>query len=238
MRLVDPAGVGLLASGAVTPSPSRRSRLVGLLAIVLAGATGGQASESVAPEAPSFELAKGANEIGFWGGAALSVSTIGGLDRVETEGRRVGLLSFRYGRVLLRRDAFALEYFADLIPFAVETNTIVLANDGSDAFVRRTAYGAGMAPLGGRLVFRPASRVKPFIGISGGFLLFNEEVPLPGANKLAWTGDAEAGVQIWTERRSSFTLGLRFHHISNANTGDVNPGLTAFVFFAGFSLFR
>lgn len=85
---------------------------VGLLAIVLAGATGVQASESVAPEAPSFELAKGTNEIGLWGGGASSVSTIGGLDRVETEGRRVGLLSFRYGRVLLRRKMFALEYFA------------------------------------------------------------------------------------------------------------------------------
>ena len=211
---------------------------VGLLAIVLAGATGAQASESVAPEAPSFELARDANEIGIWGGGALSVSTIGGLDRAETEGRRVGLLSFRYGRVLLRREMFALEYIADLIPFAVETNTIVLADDGSGAFVRRTAYGAGMAPLGGRIVFRPGSRVKPFIGASGGFLLFNEAVPLPRANKFAWTGDAEAGVQIWTERRSSFTLGLRFHHISNANAGAVNPGLNAFLFFAGFSVFR
>jgi hypothetical protein len=132
---------------------------VGLLAIVLAGATGVQASESVAPEAPSFELAKGTNEIGLWGGGASSVSTIGGLDRAETEGRRVGLLSFRYGRVLLRREMFALEYIADLIPFAVETNTIVVADDGSGAFVRRTAYGAGMAPLGGRIVFRPGSRV-------------------------------------------------------------------------------
>ena len=211
---------------------------VGLLAIVLAGATGARASESVAPEAPSFELARDANEIGIWGGGALSVSTIGGLDRAETEGRRVGLLSFRYGRVLLRREMFALEYIADLIPFAVETNTIVLADDDSGAFVRRTAYGAGMAPLGGRIVFRPGSRVKPFIGASGGFLLFNEAVPLPRANKFAWTGDAEAGVQIWTERRSSFTLGLRFHHISNANTGAVNPGLNAFVFFVGLSLFR
>ena len=215
-----------------------REAVVGLLAIVLAGATGAQASESVAPEAPSFELAKDTNEIGLWGGGALSVSTIGGLDRAETEGRRVALFSFRYGRVLLRRDAFALEYFADLIPFVLETNTIVVADDGSGAFVRRTAYGAGMAPLGGRIVFRPGSRVKPFVGASGGFLLFNEEVPLPRANKLAWTGDAEAGVQIWTERRSSFTLGLRFHHISNANTGDVNPGLNTFIFFAGFSLFR
>ena len=212
--------------------------VVGLLAIVLAGAAGAQASESGAPQASSFELAKGTNEIGLWGGGAPSVSTIGGLDSVETEGRRVGLFAFRYGRVLLRRETFALEYIADVIPFAVETNTIVLADDGSGAFVRRTAYGAGMAPLGGRLVFRPSSRVKPFIGASGGFLLFNEAVPLPRANKLAWTGDAEAGVQIWTEQRNAVTLGLRFHHISNANTGDVNPGLNAFVFFAGFSLFR
>lgn len=215
-----------------------REATIGLLAIVLAGAAGSQASEGVAPEARSFDLAKGANEIGIWGGGAFSVSTIGGLDEVETEGRRVGVVSFRYGRVLLRRDAFALEYFADLIPFALQTNTIVVAGDGSGAFVRTNAHGAGLAPLGARIVFRPGSRVKPYVGVSGGALLFDEEVPLPGANKFAWTADLEMGGQIWTGGRSSLTLGLRYHHISNANTGDVNPGLNAFVFFAGFSLFR
>jgi len=121
--------------------------------------------------------------------------------------------------------------------FAVETNNIVDV-EGSGVYVRRTAYGAGVAPLGARMAFWPRSRVKPYVGVSGGFLLFDQDVPLPGAKQFAWTADLEVGGQIWTGGHSSLNVGVRFHHASNANTGAVNPGVNAFVLFLGFSLFR
>jgi hypothetical protein len=40
------------------------------------------------------------------------------------------------------------------------------------------------------------------------------------------------------EAERSLGAGIPFHHISNADTGDSNPGLNAFVLFVGVSAYR
>lgn len=74
--------------------------------------------------------------------------------------------------------------------------------------------------------------------VNGGGLIFSQSVPLPDAGQFAFDGEAGAGAPIFTSERRAVTLGVRFHHISNGDRTGSNRGLTQFVFYAGFSVFK
>jgi opacity protein-like surface antigen len=44
-----------------------------------------------------------------------------------------------------------------------------------------------------------------------------------------------AGVQIWHRENQSVSIGYKFHHISNANSADRNPGADSNLLYAGYS---
>jgi hypothetical protein len=103
---------------------------------------------------------------------------------------------------------------------------------------RRTVYGAGAAPIGLKFNFRRNRRVQPFGHATGGFLYFSDWVPVPVSSQFNFTFDFSGGVQIVNSNRRSFSLGYKFQHISNGNTGFFNPGVDVQMVFAGFSIFR
>jgi hypothetical protein len=192
-----------------------------------------------------YSLKRGDNEFGGWGGVAFKATRIfGGLREDEARDRRLVLAAFRYGRTLAANDHLALQYTLDAIPLAVATgnitqSTTVTTTTGTvTTFRRDTAYGAGLTPLGLQLDLANSSRVHPFLHVNGGFLVFNESVPLPDAGKFAYVGEAGAGLRIFTAARRAWSLGVRFHHISNGNRSGANRGLNEFVLYAGFSIFK
>lgn len=183
-----------------------------------------------------YQLQKGMNEFGIWGGGALRATTIfGGLRREEAAGRRYLIAGLRYGRVLASSKRVALEYTLDVIPIAVAFNNITA--ETPTGFIRENVYGAGLAPLGLKASFGRGS-IKPYAGVSGGGLVFREPVPLPDAGRFAFNGDAEGGVHVFTRPGRAVILGIKFHHISNGDRMGANRGLNQFVFFGGFSVFR
>jgi hypothetical protein len=192
-----------------------------------------------------YELKRGDNEFGVWGGGAFGATTIfGGLTDAEADERGFVVAAFRYGRTLAANDHLALQYTLDAIPLAlaignIESSTTVTTPAGPvTTFRRDTAYGAGVTPLGLQLDFANGSRVKPFVHVNGGLLVFNESVPLPDAGKLALVGETGAGVRVFTSERRAVSFGVRFHHISNGDRAGANRGLNQFVFYAGFSVFK
>ncbi len=189
-------------------------------------------------ESSNPELSKGMRELGVWGGGSLVATTaFGGLTKPEAEGRTSAVLGLRYGQVLLAKDSFSLTYIADLVPIEVQGGNVTRESDPLTPTARATAYGAGLAPLGLKASFG-GSMVKPFVSAAGGVLVFGRRVPLPAATKLTFTGDIDLGVDVHTQTFLLFSLGLKFHHISNAGTGDVNRGLNLFVLFGGISFLR
>jgi hypothetical protein len=46
------------------------------------------------------------------------------------------------------------------------------------------------------------------------------------------------GVQWKTGARRAWTVGYRYHHVSNGYRADVNPGFDSNLFYIGFSIFR
>jgi len=182
----------------------------------------------------AFGMEKAVNEFGFWGGGSLSAPTLIG----KTGGTRFGLLAFRYARVLARGDSLALKYTVDAVPLA--SLSFPGVEPGADGFrrVRRTITGAGLSPVGFQVNFRRRERVQPFAQGAGGFVYFGERVPDERGAQFNFTADFGGGVQWKTGARRAWTVGYRYHHVSNGYRADVNPGFDSNLFYVGFSIFR
>jgi opacity protein-like surface antigen len=132
-----------------------------------------------------------------------------------------------------------LRYTVDLVPLVIATgNRFYAATPDSGCAPgqpcayggplvpeRRTAYAAGLAPLGAELRFRPGRRVELSAAAGGGFLLFNIPVPDQGETRFNWTFDLGAGVHVAVSSHLRVAAGYRLSHISNGGRGPVNPGM-------------
>jgi hypothetical protein len=181
-----------------------------------------------------YGLEKAANEFGVWGGGSFSGPTLIG----STRDTRLGLLAFRYARVLARGDSLALKYTVDAVPLATLSFPVFEASGAGVREVRRRITGAGLAPVGFQLNFRRRERVQPFAQTSGGFVYFGERIPTAAGAQFNFTADFGGGVQWKTAARRAWTVGYRYHHVSNGYRADVNPGFDSNLFYVGFSIFR
>ncbi|MBV9927040.1 MAG: acyloxyacyl hydrolase [Acidobacteria bacterium] len=221
---------------------SRAAFVLALLFSVCAGASAQEVAGLAEPEETSgahqrgvYGMERAANEYGVWGGGSFSSPTLIG----STERVRFGLFAFRYARVLARGDNLALKYTIDAVPVAsMSFPSFEAAAGGGFREVRKTITGAGLSPVGFQVNFRRRERVQPFAQASGGFLYFGERVPDARGAQFNFTGDFGGGVQWKVSPRRAWTVGYRYHHVSNGYRADVNPGFDSNLFYVGFSIFR
>jgi opacity protein-like surface antigen len=165
------------------------------------------------------------NEFGVWfdgqfgNGHAFGSTTDSRMYQVEA----------RYGRLVYTNNFLALRYVAEIVPLSV-------VGDPQANGQRVYAYGAGGSPVGIQINFLQNRRVQPFVNTGGGFLYFNRQ--MFGATQLNFTAQLGAGVQVFTSKHRSIDLGYKYHHISNANLGNINPGMDSHVLFIGVSFLR
>jgi hypothetical protein len=173
---------------------SRAAFVVALLLNVCAG-VGAQDVASLSDTEESsgahqrgvYGLERAASEYGVWGGGSFSSPTLIG----STERVRLGLVAFRYARVLAKGENLALKYTLDAVPVASMSFPSFEASAGGVREVRKTITGAGLSPVGFQLNFRRRERVQPFVQASGGFLSFGERVPdLEGVDRGARNSSA------------------------------------------------
>jgi hypothetical protein len=186
------------------------------------------------PQRGVYGMERAANEYGVWGGGSFSGPTLIG----STERVRLGLVAFRYARVLARGENLALKYTLDAVPVASMSFPVFETTAGVPREVRKTITGAGLSPVGFQLNFRRRERVQPFAQASGGFLYFGERVPDTRGAQFNFTGDFGGGVQWKTGARRAWTVGYRYQHVSNGYRAEVNPGFDSNIFYVGFSIFR
>src|SRR5437762_1179690 len=179
------------------------------------------------------------NEWGVWGGMSFNSTTLIG----KTPDAKFGNICLRYGRVLAASKTVAFEWTIDVIPVAVLSNPRPEVTPSGPGFfvtslVRHSVYGFGAAPIGLKFNFRRNRRVQPFGQATGGFLYFSRQAPVDDSSRFNFTFDFSGGLQIVNSTRRSFTIGYKYQHISNANTGIFNPGVDVQMVFAAFSIFR
>jgi hypothetical protein len=184
-------------------------------------------------------IQKGWNEFGVWAGISFDATTLIG----KTPDAKFGNLGLRYGRVFKASKTVAFEWTIDVIPVSILSNQrFTLVPAGGSFFtlaqIRQSVYGWGAAPIGLKFNFRRNRRVQPFAQATGGFLYFNQQVPVDGAARFNFTFDFSGGVQIVNRNRRALTVGYKYQHISNGYRATFNPGVDVQMIFAGFSVFR
>jgi lipid A 3-O-deacylase len=151
----------------------------------------------------------GGRELQLWTGGGHSVA--GG-----TSGTGVWNLGLRYGWILCQPHGPGflkgrLEYAVDAVPAFVVFQP---AN---------TAYGVGVNPLNLKWNFATRGSVVPYFELSGGTLFTNHKVPA-FTSTVNFTSSSALGFHFLGEEHT-WSLEVRYMHISNAGLGDLNPGI-------------
>ena len=100
-----------------------------------------------------------------------------------------------------------------------------------------STYGFGFSPLMWRWNFEPRGKVTQFAEVSGGALWTRDAVPAE-TTSANFTAHAAYGVRYFVTPAVSFVASYRFHHISNGNRLERNPGVNAHIAQFGLSLVR
>lgn len=98
-------------------------------------------------------------------------------------------------------------------------------------------HGIGFNPRA-KYTFVALGRFRPYIEFAGGpfWTDLGDRIP-EQSTKFNFIVSGGVGLNYFLTNRASLNVGYRFHHISNAHTGERNVGLNASLPFAGFSLF-
>jgi opacity protein-like surface antigen len=83
--------------------------------------------------------------------------------------------------------------------------------------------------------FSPAAKVHPILRAGAGILYASSDVP-PGETHLNFSLLLGLGLDIDLSQRWQLAPEYRFHHVSNANTGPINPGINAHTLILGLTL--
>lgn len=150
---------------------------------------------------------------------------------------------------LVTTPRFQLRSTVDLFPLVVATanreytlvQRSICAPDGycvnaGDVLVssRRTAYAAGIAPLGFEGIIGVSRWFGISAGVEGGALYFNRRIPDPGEERFNFVADGHLALRVSLGgRRPTLVGGFRINHISNGGTGPVNPGMDSRLVFVG-----
>jgi len=150
----------------------------------------------------------------------------------STIGARNYQLETRYERLMYSSGPFAVRWVFDVVPVALVGDRYT--STGHRAY----SYGIGGSPVGAQVNFVHYRHVEPFLTSGGGFLYFNHRM-FGTTQQFNFTAQLGGGVQLFTSsRRTAIDLGYKYHHISNANLANQNPGLDSHMLFIGLSLFR
>lgn len=90
---------------------------------------------------------------------------------------------------------------------------------------RRWTIGEGMMPVGFQWNFLPRHRIQPFLVGHGGYMYSSHAIPVQDAGHFNFAFDFGAGIEIFRNSKRSLRLDYRYHHISNHDTANNNPGI-------------
>ncbi len=173
-------------------------------------------------------------EVGFWGG--YSPDSMIGIG--QTLDRKFFELNGQYTLTIIARRKVALKYVAEVVPVALlnEPSEYYFGANQKPLSYRAgaTTYAGGVTPLGLQVNLRNGHRLQPFFDAHGGMLYFTRQEPVPNSSQFNFTFNFGTGLQVFTGKRSSLLVGYKYHHISNKNTAQENPGVDSNEFYAGY----
>lgn len=104
-------------------------------------------------------------------------------------------------------------------------------------YAPRSTYGFGLTPLMWRWNFEPREKFMSYAELAGGGLWTGDEVP-ERTTTANFTAHASYGIRYLISPTRTLNVSYRFHHISNGNRLERNPGVNAHVLLVGLSLIK
>jgi lipid A 3-O-deacylase PagL len=190
------------------------------------------------PASDSSQLPDTRWSFGMWiaGGTHEPLKTREG----HVEDRALYILGISASRHLASWRLGDLRYVPTLLPGLLATanreyNVVRFPGNGSALIpYKRSAFGVGVLPVAIEAVIPASDRAGLLIGGGGGAAYFDRRIPDPGETRFNFLADGHAGLYLHTPIGIT-TLGFRLQHISNGNTGRVNPGMDSRMLYVGFS---
>lgn len=169
------------------------------------------------------------HEFQVWGGYSFySSNGIWG----KTPDSQLGIMGLRYNRKLFRIEYHILEYSLDFNLFAK-----YVYPEFNRTRERTSISGVGLAPAGFQFNFNSKKTIQPFLKTSAGFLYLSEPFPDDRGIQFNFTLELGGGLEFMLSPHSSFTVGYKYHHMSNGEIGYINPGVDSNMFYAGVTIF-
>jgi opacity protein-like surface antigen len=101
-----------------------------------------------------------------------------------------------------------------------------------------TTYAAAISPLGARAILLPRRRVQPTLEADLGVVISSRDIPVDSSANFNYQFSFGPGVQLFVSRNTAVRLEYVFRHISNADSGAINPGIDQGVFRLALSRYR
>src|SRR5215472_6782171 len=129
-----------------------------------------------------------------------------------------------------------LNYYGGIVPFMAVHHPAESINGVS--FPAATNWGGGAEPIGFAWNFRTASHFQPILETAGGVVYFNDQVPIADSSQFNFMFHFGAGIEFYGRSGHFLTIGYRYQHISNANTGHFNPGIDSNLIYIAVPIIR
>jgi len=142
------------------------------------------------------------------------------------DNREINVLGVQFahpmGHILNAR----FDYMTEVIPvFVLREPKVYGADSRALDTEHKFVHGAGVSPIGARILWRPHSGWRPYLLGRGGILYFNDRVLSTKGTHLQFLAEFGAGVQIKIRPKTQLSLGYSFYHFSNGDIAARNPAL-------------
>lgn len=116
------------------------------------------------------------------------------------------------------------------IVYPDEKGGVAYVLDVQRQFSRRWTYAFGMSPLGYTIQLRPHRQWRPVVSGLAGLMVAGKDVPIGKSSSFNFTFEFGGGLEHVLAPGKTVRFEYRFHHISNDNIGQYNPGIDQGVF--------
>lgn len=144
----------------------------------------------------------------------------------------LSIYTLRYNRKLVTYNA------KHLLEYTAEANLAANYTLSNTPRYQAGSYsGFGIAPLGFQFNLNQHNIIQPFLKSSAGFMYFKKPFPDNRGVQFNLTLELGAGMEVMVLDHASVTVGYKYHHMSNAHLGEINPGVDSNIFYTGFTIF-
>jgi hypothetical protein len=103
---------------------------------------------------------------------------------------------------------------------------------------RQWTFAQAFSPLGFKYSMLTHHRVQPFIIGTLGYMYSSRAIPVAQAEAFNFEFDFGPGIEIYEKNKRSVSVECRFHHFSNRDTAEANPGVDNLMYKVSYSFGR